>query len=451
MGLGTVGSGVYESLLQKQDVLISLFGEEVRVVCILVKNGTKERREHEGRALITTSFTEFMSQSPDVVFEAIGGIDPAYTYVRVCLEKKIPVITANKALISQYGGELHHLAERFGTYLAYEASVAGGIPVLHSLKHQLKINRVLRITGILNGTTNYILTRMTEQQLQYEQALQEAQTLGYAEADPTDDVEGWDALYKLQILTSIATQRWSSNDPFYRKGIKGIRAWHIALAQKLGMCVKLLARLTIDDQQVEGTVEPVWLPQTHPLAGIHGVTNALTIEGDLVGELTFQGPGAGKLPTASAMIEDFAYYHPRWIQERERGGETRLFSRDLSPGYAGRDQRFSQLALQKQDAKSRYAPGQSVWLVYKDDHPLVCQMDEWLKKQEMVTLFSYKIQEGYARLVQTPSTFLDWKHVFDQCQIDWYAAWLNEDEWVRLAELENEWLSRKARPTAFAI
>ncbi|GGK18124.1 hypothetical protein GCM10010965_08980 [Caldalkalibacillus thermarum] len=311
LGLGTVGSGVYEAITTGKERLKRLLGEEVEVVSILIKDSRKER-PNVPQELLVTDFESFIARKPDVVFEAIVGVDPAYFYVSYLLEHHIPVISANKELIAKRGQRLHQIASQAGTWLSYEASVAGGIPILAALKNSLKFNHISELQGILNGTTNYILTKMSQEGKSFSDVLHEAQALGYAEADPTSDVEGWDALYKLQILAYLITGSWEYSSSFTCRGISEVQAWHLKAAQKFGLTLKLTASLFRTATGVEGRVEPVFLPAGHPLAQVNGVTNAVMVTGDTVGQLVFQGPGAGKHPTASAMIEDFVFGHQQF-------------------------------------------------------------------------------------------------------------------------------------------
>ncbi len=305
LGHGTVGKGVYQTIQTHQDRLQLVTGRPVHISAILIEHPEKYTYLDKEITITTDIHTIVQDPDIDVVFEAIVGIEPAYTYLKKCLIAGKSIITANKEMFAHHGSELKQLAQARGTMLGYDATTAGGIPIIQTIQQLLQVNQIQKIQGILNGTSNYILTEMREQQTSFDTALKQAQELGYAEADPTNDIEGYDALYKLLILSELTFGEQPALKEIKRKGISDISAAHIATNQTNGKKIKHLATI----QQVEGklhaSVEPISLTDTHPLYAIEGVNNAVNIETDLIGHLTLTGPGAGALPTASAMLEDF--------------------------------------------------------------------------------------------------------------------------------------------------
>ncbi len=270
-----------------------------------VRDTSRSRPGALGAAKVTTDAGALVEDPDvDVVVEAIGGVEPARELVTRALAAGKPVVTANKELLATAGPELFAAADRAGVDLLFEAAVAGGIPLLRPLRESLVGERIARVTGIVNGTTNFVLTRMSEQGSTYEQALAEAQRLGYAEADPTADVEGHDAAAKAAILATIAFGVRVASADVFREGISGVTAVDIAFAGRLGYVVKLLAVAEDDGTTTAVRVHPAMVPTTHPLAAVRDSFNAVFVEGDAVGELMFYGRGAGGSPTASAVLGD---------------------------------------------------------------------------------------------------------------------------------------------------
>jgi homoserine dehydrogenase len=307
LGFGTVGEGVYKTINSHQEKLSKVLGKRVEVAAILIKNKNKNRGI-DNRVLVTDDFEEILNlEKLDVVVEAIVGQEPALTYLQKAIKKGCHIITANKELFALYGSELQNLAIKHGVSVGFEATVAGGVPVIQTLQQLLNINRIKKIEGILNGTSNYILSEMRTNHLSFAAALKAAQEKGYAEADPTNDVEGYDAFYKLMILSEIAfggKPEWK-NVP--REGIKAITEEQIKGAERLGLRFKLIASIQLVGGEIIGSVRPTLVTESHPLFNIEGVENSVSIEGDIVGRITLQGPGAGMLPTASAVIEDLIH------------------------------------------------------------------------------------------------------------------------------------------------
>lgn len=305
LGLGTVGAGVVKTLHNNRRQIVDSTGYEVEIARILVRNPLRERIVDVPTALLTTNPDDILlDESISVVVEVMGGIDPTYEYlVRALMEKK-RVVTANKELLAKYGEELFGLAEQHGVQIMFEASVGGGIPVIHLLQEYLTVNRIDKVSGILNGTCNYILTEMEQDGRSYQEVLSEAQAKGYAEADPTSDVEGFDTAYKLAILTRLAFQAHVPVGTINRTGITEIITEDLQMAKTFGYTLKLIGSAEKQGDSLQLSVGPQLLPLHHPLARVNGVFNAVAISGDVVGDLTFIGRGAGELPTASAVTED---------------------------------------------------------------------------------------------------------------------------------------------------
>jgi len=305
LGLGTVGTGVYKVLTQNADAIASRVGASISVEKIVVNNINKERNIKIAPGVLTDNVEEVLdNQDIDIVVEVMGGIEPAQTYILKALRGGKHVVTANKDLIAEHGKELFDAEKEHHTDLFFEASVAGGIPIIRPLKQCLAANRVSGVMGIINGTTNFILTKMTKEGRDFNDVLSEAQQLGYAEADPTSDIEGLDAARKTAILASVAFNTRVTYQDVYVEGITKISPMDIKYANELGYTLKLLGIAKDLEGQVEVRVHPVFIPNAHPLAAVNDAFNAIFVTGDAVGETMFYGPGAGELPTASAVVAD---------------------------------------------------------------------------------------------------------------------------------------------------
>jgi homoserine dehydrogenase len=305
LGLGTVGTGVVKGINRHKQKLEVSLGKEIEIRKVLVRNAQKKRDVDLSPGSLTTFIDDvYIEPDLDAVIEVMGGVHPTYSYVKEFLSKGIHVITANKALIALYGPELTRLARDNGAQLLYEASVGAAIPVIHTLKHCMRVNEISKISGILNGTTNYILTQMLERNCSYESILKEAQALGYAEADPSSDVEGFDAANKLTILCRLCFGDSPLPGEIKREGITNITNEELQLVNKLGYKIKLIATAEQVNGKLLTDISPTLLPLEHPLSSVDDVLNAVSITADLAGELTFIGKGAGELPTASAILED---------------------------------------------------------------------------------------------------------------------------------------------------
>jgi homoserine dehydrogenase len=309
LGAGSVGSQVARLLIENRDELAQRVGADLELVGIAVRNLDSARNGHLPKELLTLD-AEALIKAADIVIELIGGIEPAKSYITLALNSGADVITANKALIAAHGTELFDLAEQLGAQLYFEAAVGGAIPIIRPLRESLAGDKVNKVMGIVNGTTNFILDRMASTGASFEDALAEAQQLGYAEADPTADIEGFDAASKAAILASLAFHTEMPVESVYREGISQVTALQIETAREAGYAVKLLAiceRVPAADGQPEGIVarvHPTLIPDDHPLAAVRGAYNAVFIEAESAGRLMFYGAGAGGPETASAVLGD---------------------------------------------------------------------------------------------------------------------------------------------------
>jgi homoserine dehydrogenase len=306
LGLGTVGAGVLKIHRQNRAGLEAKAGCRLTVAAVAARD---VRTPRAGLTLsdwpLTTDVDRVLTDpATSVVVELIGGLEPARTFILRAMAAGKHVVTANKALVATHGPELFDAARRHGVLFGFEAAVAGGVPIIRSLRDGLAANRIVSLYGIVNGTSNYILTRMTEEGREFAEALREAQAAGYAEADPTLDIEGIDSAHKLQILASLAFRTVVELKEIHTEGITRIRAEEIANARELGYRIKLLAIAKATDGGLEARVHPTMIPAAAPLSGVSGVFNAIFVSGDAVGDQMFYGRGAGQMPTASAVWSD---------------------------------------------------------------------------------------------------------------------------------------------------
>jgi homoserine dehydrogenase len=305
LGCGTVGAAVARLLTDHSSDIERRVGCRLELVRVAVRNPSADREVPVPQELFTTAPEEVVDDpGVDVVCEVIGGIEPARSLILRSLRAGKPVVTANKELLANFGRELFDAAEETGADLAFEGSVAGGIPLVRPMKESLAGERVVRLMGIVNGTTNYVLTRMTEDGMSFPDALAQAQQLGYAERDPTEDVEGFDAAAKCAILASIAFNARVVASDVYREGIAGVTAEDIRFADRLGYVIKLIAFAGLEDGEVAVRVHPAMIPRDHPLAAVRENLNAVFVEGAAAGPLMFYGRGAGGGPTAAAVVGD---------------------------------------------------------------------------------------------------------------------------------------------------
>ena len=304
LGSGTVGTGVYKIIQNQKDEFPHKIGSELEVAKILVRNINKQR-EGIPSEILTDKWADIINDdSIGIVIEVMGGIEPAKTYISEALTKGKNVVTANKDLMAEHGHELLDIAAAHNCDLLFEAAVAGGIPIIRPIKQCLAANKITEIMGIINGTTNFILTKMTEEGMEFEDALKLATELGYAEADPTADIEGLDAGRKIAILASIAFNSRVSFSDVYTEGISKITAKDIKYAKELGCVIKLIATAKNTETGIEVRVTPMFIPVSHPLASVNDSFNAVFVHGDALGDAMFYGRGAGELPTASAVMGD---------------------------------------------------------------------------------------------------------------------------------------------------
>ena len=302
MGYGTIGSGVYEVLKTNQEVIAANVGQEVQVKYIL------DLREFPGTEVEEKIVHDFSVIAGDeeirIVVETMGGLNPAYSFVKACLEAGKHVATSNKALVAAYGTELLETARKNHVNFLFEASVGGGIPIIRPLYTCLMGERIQEITGILNGTTNYILTKMDKEGASFNGALKEAQDLGYAERNPEADVEGHDTCRKIAILTAMATRREVDYQDIHTEGITKITDIDFKYAGKMGTSIKLFGSSRMEGEQVFAWVAPVMIGKEHPLYAVSDVYNGILVKGNMLGTTMYYGSGAGKLPTASAVVAD---------------------------------------------------------------------------------------------------------------------------------------------------
>jgi homoserine dehydrogenase len=343
LGCGVVGSQVVRLLTEQAADLAARVGAPVRLVGVGVRRIDAPRDVDVPEGLLTTDAAALAARDDvDVVVEVIGGIEPARTLILAALENGASVVTANKALLAEDGPTLFEAAAKAGRDLYYEAAVAGAIPILRPLRESLAGDRVTRVLGIVNGTTNYILDKMDSTGAGFDEALEEAQDLGYAEADPTADVEGFDAAAKAAILASLAFHSRVTAADVHREGITDVTAADIASAREMGSVVKLLAIAELvstgstsegdsGERGVSVRVHPAMIPRSHPLASVREAFNAVFVESDAAGQLMFYGPGAGGSPTASAVLGDLVTVARNRLSETKGAGESSYADRVVLP------------------------------------------------------------------------------------------------------------------------
>lgn len=317
IGFGVVGSGVYEVIRKNKESIARKAGDEIDIKYVL---DIRDFSSHEESHLFINNFDKMVDDEEiSIIVETMGGLDPAYEYTKRALSAGKSVVTSNKELVATYGDELLKIAYDNGCSYLFEASVGGGIPIIRPLNQCLAANEICGITGILNGTTNYILTQMIKEGQSFEEALKDAQDLGYAERNPSADVDGHDACRKICILTSLATGKKIEYKKVYTEGITKITLRNVEYAGKLGYVIKLIGMSRVaDNGMVNVMVAPMMILKDHPLASVEGVNNAIMVDGNAIGSAMFYGPGAGKLPTASAVVADVIDI------AKNRGGENRL-------------------------------------------------------------------------------------------------------------------------------
>ena len=332
IGLGVIGGQVARVLLQQSERIAQKVGARVVLCHAADTDTTKLHASGVPEQLLTTDASEMLSNPEvDILVELIGGEHPALEFLTAALSDGKHAVTANKELMAKHGPELIGLAERQGVHLLYEASVGGGIPIIGPLRKDLLANDITSLHAIINGTTNYILTKMSNEGMDFAAALGQAQASGYAETDPTNDIEGFDAAYKLAILASLAFHTQVRAQDVYREGVTHLTAQDFQYADELGYAIKLLATARLEDGELSLRVHPALVPQEQLLAKVEGVFNAIEIEGDLVRRVLFHGQGAGPLPTSSAVVGDVVDIARSMLSE---GGTVR-------PGPVSRTLRIS--------------------------------------------------------------------------------------------------------------
>ncbi|KQY54491.1 MULTISPECIES: homoserine dehydrogenase [unclassified Nocardioides] len=332
LGCGSVGSQVVRLLTEQSDDLAARIGAPVDLVGVAVRRLDATREVEVPEGLLTTDADALLARGDlDLVVEVIGGIEPARSLILTALENGASVVTANKALLAEDGPTLFEAAAKAGRDLYYEAAVAGAIPILRPLRESLAGDKVTRVLGIVNGTTNFILDKMDTSGAGFGEALEEAQELGYAEADPTADVEGFDAAAKAAILASIAFHTRVTADDVYREGISEVTAADVQSAREMKCVVKLLAICELKDDAVSARVHPAMIPLTHPLASVREAYNAVFVESEAAGQLMFYGPGAGGSPTASAVLGDLVTAARNRLGGTRGAGESAYADRVVLP------------------------------------------------------------------------------------------------------------------------
>ena len=307
LGFGTVGQGVYEAIETHQQRLQQRLGKKVEMAGVLIRDLRKQRSLPK-HILVTDDIEDILAiDDLDIIFEAIVGNEPCYTYLNQAIKKGCHIITANKAMFAQFGAKLLEKAKQHHVQVGFEATTAGGVPIIRTIEQLLQVNQIEKVEAILNGTSNFILSEMRKNKLSFPDALQLAQERGYAEADPTSDIEGIDAFYKLMILSELIYGKQPEWETVEKQGIRTLTSEEVQLAEQKQKRYKQIASLTKKDGKIFASVKPILVDKTHPLYHVEDVDNAIKLETSLVGTFTLQGPGAGKLPTASAMVEDFIY------------------------------------------------------------------------------------------------------------------------------------------------
>lgn len=331
VGLGTVGGGVVRLIQKHHDDYVAAYGADLRIVRACALEQSRAEELGIGAEAFTTDWHDVVSDpAVDIVIELIGGEHPATEIFESAFASGKHVVTANKALLGRHVEALGAKAAAAGVQIRCEAAAGGGIPIVGTLEHDLVGNQVLTIAGIMNGTTNYILTRMAAEGLDYSDVLADAQRLGYAEADPTADVDGFDAASKIAILGSIGFHTRITTDDVYMQGIRDITSEDIAVARDMGYVIKLLAIARNTDEGVDVRVHPAMIPATHQLAAVNGAMNAVFVVGDAVGETMFYGAGAGSFPTASAVVGDVLSLSEHISRGTAPMAEPEPFGRNLS-------------------------------------------------------------------------------------------------------------------------
>ena len=338
LGLGVVGSGTYEILTSKREYILKNEGIDIEVKAVLDRHPEKAKALGIDESLMAKDIDEIVS-NPDIhiVAEFFGGVEPARAFLLKALENGKSVVTANKEMFSKSWQDLEKAGKKSGAGLYFEASCVGGVPIIRTLTDAMQGNHITSLKGIVNGTTNYILSRMSDEGVDYNTCLKTAQELGYAEANPTADVDGFDSMYKNSILSSLAYKKRVPIDKIYREGISSVDVLDLAIGKELGYTMKLLAISKNHGKMTEARVHPAFLPNEHPLSGVKGSFNAVFINGDNVDDVMLYGRGAGSLPTGSAIVSDIVFAgknetHRRFYFEEDEV-ENDTFATDFVTEY----------------------------------------------------------------------------------------------------------------------
>ncbi len=308
LGLGTVGGGTYRILKNSHDAIMKNDGIDIEIRHIIEKDVSKAKALGADLSIVSCDINDVINdKDTQIVAEFFGGIEPAKTFLTKCLLAGKSIVTANKEMFSKNWVELEAAAKKGKAGLYFEASCVGGVPIIRTLTESMQGNNILSLMGIVNGTTNFILSKMSDDNRDYDEVLKEAQSLGYAEANPTADVDGFDSMYKLSILSSLAFRKKVPISKIYREGITGVGKTDIEFGKNLGYTLKLLAIAKQTDGKIEARVHPAFIPNDHPLAAVKGSFNAVHIVGDNVGDIMLYGRGAGDLPTGSAIVSDIVF------------------------------------------------------------------------------------------------------------------------------------------------
>lgn len=340
LGLGTVGGGVFKILTQKKEYFKKTQGLDITVEAVMEKNVDRAVSLGADKSIVASNIEEIAGNpNIDIVVEVIGGIEPSKTFVLKSLMSGKSVVTSNKELFAKFWPELEEEAKKMNAGLFFEASCVGGVPIIRTLIDGMQANEIKSLKGIINGTTNYILTKMSSEGWSYEEALSKAQKLGYAEFNPTADVEGFDATYKLSILSSLAFNTKVCIADVYREGITGISKEDIAYGKSMGYTLKLLGIGKNTESGIDVRVHPTFVPNDNPLASVNDSFNAVHLVGDSVGEIMLYGRGAGELPTASAIVSDIIFaskhtdYYYANFKNNEKGNKETKFTSDFVTKY----------------------------------------------------------------------------------------------------------------------
>ncbi len=339
LGLGVVGGGTYQILTTKRDYILKNEGIDIEVKAVLERNMDRVKELGIDESIVASSIDEIVTNPEiQVVAEFFGGVEPAKSFLIKALESGKSIVTANKEMFSKSWVELEQAGKKGGAGLYFEASCVGGVPIIRTLTDAMQGNKMTSLKGIVNGTTNYILSRMSDEGVDYNTCLKTAQELGYAEANPTADVDGFDSMYKNSILSSLAYKKRVPIDKIYREGISNVDVKDLEIGKELGYTMKLLAISKDDGKMTEARVHPAFLPTEHPLSGVKGSFNAVFIHGDNVDDVMLYGRGAGSLPTGSAIVSDIVFAgkntnHRRFYFEENEGVNDDTFATDFSTEY----------------------------------------------------------------------------------------------------------------------